>query len=297
MGIFLFIDESGQDGRDAPHEVLAGVAVRDNELWNLIQRIHEFEKEIFGIRISQGNLELKGKKLLKRKTFRLANQTRAFDNEERKQLVLSCLQKGHAEDQETRQSVTRNELSALGQAKIAFVSGLFELCSQHRAYVFASIVDNKTKRPVEKHFLRKDYSFLFERFFYYLEDRKDECMGAIVFDELEKSRCHLLVEQMEAYFIKTAKGRMRSSRIIPEPFFVHSDLSTMIQVADLAAYITSWGIQVGSMPEPARPELSELADLLCQLRYRTVRQVNGVDNFVIWSFAIIDDLSSRRDDA
>jgi len=32
---------------------------------------------------------------------------------------------------------------------------------------------------------------------------------------------------------------------------------------------------------------------VCQLRYRAVRQVEGQDNFVIWSFAIIDDLRSK----
>lgn len=61
MSYLLFIDESGQDGRNAPYVVLAGVCVEDRELWNLIQRVHDLEKEFFGLRISQGNLELKAK--------------------------------------------------------------------------------------------------------------------------------------------------------------------------------------------------------------------------------------------
>lgn len=97
--------------------------------------------------------------------------------------------------------------------------------------------------------------------------------------------------------MKTAKGRMRSSNIIPEPFFVHSDLTTAIQIADLVAYITSWGVKVGSMPEPARPELQQLADQVCQLRYRATREINGQENFSVWSFAIIDDLLTSRDEA
>lgn len=112
-------------------------------------------------------------------------------------------------------------------------------------------------------------------------------------DESGQDRKESPFNQMEAYFLKTEKGRMRSSRIIPEPFFVHSDLTTLIQVSDLVAYITSWGVQVGSMPEPVRPELKTLADQVCQLRYKTTRQVNGQEDFVIWSFAIIDDLRSR----
>lgn len=129
------------------------------------------------------------------------------------------------------------ELTALGQAKIVFVTRLLELCALHRVHFFASIVDNASKRPHGDHFLCKDYAYLFERFYYFLEDRPEEPLGFVVFDELEKSRCHLLVNQMEKYFLKTAKGRMRSSRVIPEPFFVHSDLTTAVQLADLVAYI------------------------------------------------------------
>ena len=297
MGYFLFIDESGQDRQASPHEVLAGIAVQDSELWNLVQRTHTLEQDVFGMRISEGKLELKGKKLLKRKTFRLAGQVESLAAPESRELVCSCLKKGQSEDPAVRKSVSRLELSALGQAKIAFVSGLLELCSQHRVRAFASIVNNASERPQGGDFLRKDYAFLFERFFYYLEDRPSGPMGVVVFDELEKSRCHLLVNQMEAYFLKTAKGRMRSSNIIPEPFFVHSDLTTAIQLADLVAYITSWGVQVGSMPEPARPELQQLADQVCQLRYRATREINGQENFAVWSFAIIDDLLTTRYEA
>ena len=78
----MFIDESGQDQKSSPYEVLAGVAVKDIELWNLIQRIHDLERELFGMRISEGSLELKAKKLLKRKTFRLAAQQPPIDNAE-----------------------------------------------------------------------------------------------------------------------------------------------------------------------------------------------------------------------
>jgi len=36
MAYFMFVDESGQDHRDSPYEVLAGVAVHDTKLWDLI---------------------------------------------------------------------------------------------------------------------------------------------------------------------------------------------------------------------------------------------------------------------
>lgn len=71
-----------------------------------------------------------------------------------------------------------------------------------------------------------------ERIYYYLEDKKLEDQGIIVFDELEKSKSHILVSQLENYFKKTSNGRQRSGLVIPEPFFVHSDLTTGIQIAD-----------------------------------------------------------------
>ena len=70
MAYFLFIDESGQDRRESPYEVLAGVAIEDRDLWNLLQTIQEAEIRLFGERYSGGSRELKAKKLLKRKVFR-----------------------------------------------------------------------------------------------------------------------------------------------------------------------------------------------------------------------------------
>ena len=76
--------------------------------------------------------------------------------------------------------------------------------------------------------------------------------GAIVFDELERSQSHILIGQMEEYFLHTQTGKRRSRQVIPEPFFVHSDLTSLIQVADLIAYVISWGFRVEKMSQPAR---------------------------------------------
>lgn len=68
--------------------------------------------------------------------------------------------------------------------------------------------------------LRKDYAYLFERFSYCLEDGGNDEQGIVVFDELERSRSHLLIDQMRWYFVETRKGQRRAAWIIPEPFFV-----------------------------------------------------------------------------
>ncbi len=70
MAWLLFIDESGHDRAASPYEVLAGVAIRDRTVREVIERLHEAEDRHFGRRYSDGHRELKGKLLLKRKVFR-----------------------------------------------------------------------------------------------------------------------------------------------------------------------------------------------------------------------------------
>lgn len=198
-------------------------------------------------------------------------------------------------------TVTRRELTALGQAKAAFVERLLELCIQFRMRAFASVVEPSASRP-ERDFLRKDYAYLFERYFYYLEDLGESTTGVVVFDELERTQAHLLVDQMSRYFRDTSRGRTRASRVVPEPFFVHSEMTTLIQVADIVAYLISWNTRfLPTMTQPARGELDELGQLVMNLRHKAVRDNyklrDGVtrDDFVIWSFAYIDDLRPAFD--
>ncbi len=75
--MLLFLDESGTDRCEAPYEVLAGVAIREHDLWPLIQAIRAAERDHFGMLLSDAGVELKGKKLLKSKVFRFAAQGRS----------------------------------------------------------------------------------------------------------------------------------------------------------------------------------------------------------------------------
>lgn len=294
VSYLLFMDESGQDRRNSPYEVLAGLCTEDRDLWNLICEVQDAETHFFGRRITPGTLELKARKLLKKKTFRLAAQLPDIAPDDRTRLAKQCLEKGDAARNSGTQgnNVTREELTALAQAKIAFVNRLLELCARYRVKAFASIVDCEAPKP-ENDFLRKDYAYLFERYFYLLDERQGEGMGLVVFDELDKAQSHILVTQMGHYFRETAKGRMRASLIIPEPFFVHSHLTTAIQLADIVAYVVAWGVRFGRMERSARPELADLADKICDLRYRAFREY-GDSTHTVWSFAFLDDLRPRE---
>ena len=153
-------------------------------------------------------IEFKGKKLLKSKAFRLAGQGDALPAQSRTELVAQFLAKGKREAAGEPVSYRREEFTAWGQTVLAFVREVYALSAQFGAKVFASFVAGDAPRPTGD-FLRKDYSYLFERFYYYLEDVSSTEMGVVVFDELERFACRHLLEQMEAYFLGTYKGRLR----------------------------------------------------------------------------------------
>jgi hypothetical protein len=287
------VDESGFDQHESPYQVLAGVAIRDDRLWPLICAMQDAEVAFFGRRVTKGELELKGKKLLKSKVYRLAAQMATIPPEERTRLARSCLDKGvAAKGQEEAAGVTRAELTALAQAKIAFVGAGLDLFDKFDVRAFASIVPKDAPCPERGTFLRKDYSYMFERYFNFLDRGHARERGLVVFDELEKSQCHLLVEQMALYFKETATGKMRAERIIPEPFFVHSDLTTAIQLADLVAYIIAWGLRLPWMTAPRREELAPLADKVRRLQHVTY-QVRRGQRRPVNSFTVIEDLRAR----
>jgi hypothetical protein len=272
------------------------VAIRERDLWNLIQAIRAAEKDHFSTILSTLGIEFKGKKLLKRKTFRLAGQGDPLSPDRRRALAYDFLQKGRREAAggpiETRR---HDEFTAYGQAILAFVEQMYELCAAFRVKVFASMVAPDAPRP-GRDFLRKDYAYLFERYFYYLEDVSAEETGLIVFDELERARCRRLLDQMERYFLHTARGRYRSSRIVPEPFFVHSDLTTAVQIADIVAYSLNWGLRLRQMDHPTRPEMEPFGQRAFDLRYvgHHRSEVNG-KMWPIYGITYIDDLRPREE--
>lgn len=293
MAWLLFIDESGQDRQQSPYEVLAGVAIKDEYLWDLIQELHVAEISHFGRRYSDGSRELKAKRVLKTKTFRHAQ----LPNCDVLPHEVPLLAKQALDD--GRLNCSARHLKALALAKIAYVTDVLAICNNFGCKVFGSIVEADAPRTATGG-LRKDYAYLFERFFYFLEDTAEANgypqQGILVFDELEKSKSHLLIGQSHTYFKETATGRQRASLIIPEPFFVHSDLTTGVQIADLVAYCMSWAFRIRHvLTKPAREELSPYAAQIARMRHKTVRNRMGNPNFEIWSVAHISDLRTSEE--
>ncbi|TND08480.1 MAG: Uncharacterized protein FD123_2276 [Bacteroidetes bacterium] len=281
MAYFFFIDESGTDRQDSYYEVLCGIAIKDSDLWKIVSQLKNLEEQILGTRYSGNEREIKGKKFLKRKVFKQAETTESILQPERTILAKECIENGA--------NATKRHLAALAQAKLDYVKKLLELCAQYRIKIFASISSEPIRETDDEMdgLLRRDYVYAFERMYYYLEDKRNEDQGIIVFDEIEKSQSHVLISQLENYFKRTLKGRQRSGLVIPEPFFVHSDLTTGIQIADLIAYIISWGLRLKGMSEPSRPELNEFVELIKPLRYITTREIGDVPDMQIWSVTYV----------
>ncbi len=64
----MFIDESGQDQRQSPYEVLAGVTIEDKQIWRLIRKLSDAQD--LGMFVRAYGSEAKAQKLLKKKVFK-----------------------------------------------------------------------------------------------------------------------------------------------------------------------------------------------------------------------------------
>jgi hypothetical protein len=295
--MLFFVDESGSDKTAAPYEVLAAASIKESLLWEFIKAEHSLEEEFFGNRLSNYRAELKGSKLLSKKRFHFAGQKVPIDPEEQRSLAASLLSKGElTAHSPASPTATAREYTAFGRASIQFVDKLLDLAAAFEVKVFASVVETNAPAPEYASKLRKDYVYLFERLYYYLEDFSADQQGLIVFDELEKAKARLLIDQVGNYFIKSAKGRERSKRIVPEPFFVHSDLTTAVQLADILAYIINWGFRAGPrMTKPTRQEIVPYALKLAGMQYKGRRTDEVGVQHIVYGITCLEDLRGAEE--
>lgn len=293
--MLLFLDESGTDHKQAPYEVLAGIAVSERKAWSLIEAIRAAQLEIFGVELVEVLKEFKGSQLLHRKKFRLATQLPEMDSASRRVLALSLLEKGkRSRETGTPENPSRAELTAYAQSSLHYAMRLLNLCAAHGVRVFASIIEPSAPLPSEP-VLRKDFAYLFERFFNSLEDAASAEHGLMVFDELDVTQSRRINIQMQHYFRDTRKGQQRAKRILPEPFFVHSDLTTLVQVADLVVYCLNWGWRLsGKMNHPTRLELEPYGQKAANLQYKgKPRKAKDGKDYPVYGICYLDDLRPR----
>lgn len=291
--MLLFLDESGPGARETPYEVYGGVAVPERSLWPFCVRVDELERTCFGGALSElhPGHELKASTLLSRKVYRHARRQAPLTRAIRAELARAAIRAGV-----TGGAPTGHQLTALAQAKIAYVEGLLEACRDAGAKVFACVVPRGAPRSAETEALRRDIAFLLERYYYYLRDLEDcgsPAMGLLVADEVERAQCRRMLGRLARYFTRTRNGRERSERIIPQPFYVRSDLTTGIHAADVIAYILNWAYRFGPMDAPTRTELEPLARRIRQWLMYTTRRSDGEVVRDVYSVTYVADLRCR----
>ena len=270
MSYLLFMDESGHDHKQLPYEVRGGVILHASKLWRFVQQMRANEVFCFGDYLHKHGTELKGSKLLRKKSFKFARQADWLPDGTRQDLSRRFLRKTAGGD-----VARREEFTAFGQACLLMARRIFETLSDCDAKLIASAIPPVPAPPDVPAYLRKDHVFLFERYFYFLEEHDDT--GLIVLDETEKHADRAFVRRLEAYFDNTAKGLQRRTRVVPAPLFVSSDLSYPVQAADVVIYCINWGFRLpNGMNKPVRQELADDFEWrLRNLQYRCYQERNG----------------------
>ncbi len=267
MSILLFLDESGHDHKNAPYEIRGGIALRAERLWPFVRDIKRLEVACFGVSLHRYQGELKGHRLLDRHRFQWANQESPLEDLARRKYALSFLNKGVQ-----KQPPTRMEFTAYGQACIEMVRGVFETLHNHGARIFAVAIPRSVEKPATfqaEEYLRKDFVFLLERFFYFLEEENET--GLLVMDQTDQAEDRRFVVGLERYFTRTQPGLFRTARIVPSPFFVSSDMAYPVQIADVCIYCINHAFRLPSqgMDAPTREEVkAESLDHLFKLQWK-----------------------------
>jgi len=266
MSYLLFMDESGHDHRTMPYEVRGGIALHASKLWPFVQAMRGCEQAVFGTLLHEYGSELKGHKLLGKTRFAWADQEKTLDDVARRKHCIAFLNKGVE-----KLSPSRIEFTAFGQACLLMARNVFRLLREHDAVLFASAIPRGVRPSgmIETDgYLRKDHVFLFERYFYFLESKKES--GLLVMDETEKHADRRFVQRMRGYFTSTSTGRYRTEWIVPAPLFVSSDITYPVQAADVCIYCINCGFRLlrRGMDAPVRQEIAgEFGSWLQQLQF------------------------------
>ena len=236
MAWLLFMDESGHDHTNTPMEVRGGVAIHASKIWQFLQDFQKEEEECFGVRLADYGVEIKGSKLLQKKRYEWASNSVVMDEAERKKAIRRFLTQKH--------SPRKQDFYAYGAASISMAKRIFALLKKHNAQLFASAVPRGAKKPKNfkfDNYLRPDLAYLQERFCNFLKDEKEN--GILVLDQTDKADDKRFLKALENYYTKTVEGQKRVKFIVPYALFIDSEMSPLIQSADVCIYCINWGFR------------------------------------------------------
>ena len=289
MAWLLFMDESGQDHRTMPMEVRGGVAIHASKIWNFLQDFHKQEVKCFGVRLAEHGVEIKGSQLLQKVFYKLTLGAYNMDEPTRRKSIRRFLT-----NKNQKQEPKEQDFYAYGMACISMAKHIFALLEKHDAKLFASAIPRGAKMPEGfefKNHLRNDLAYLQERFCNFLEDEKEN--GILVLDQTDKEDDKRFLKDLENYYTKTAEGRKRTKWIVPSALFVDSDMSPLIQAADMCIYCINWGYRVPAwkFKGPQRDEIvRDFGDLCHKLQYSgKVYSKTAKDTFDSYGIFFVED--------
>jgi hypothetical protein len=285
MSWLLFLDESGHDRKNMPYEVHGGIALHASKIWPFVQAMKTLETSCFGDVLSRYKSELKGSHVLQKERFKWAAQGPEMNDVVRRKHAQAFLYKGLE-----KKAPTRDEFTAYGQACLKMVRDMFSILMSFDAALFAVAIPHNAIRPdsydANEH-LRKDQVFLFERFFYFLEHKREH--GVLILDQIEAQEDRRNARRIESYFTKTVPGRERSCWVVPSPFFVSSDMTYGTQAADVCIYCINcaYRLPTKGMDAPVRTEIeSQFLPWVKKLEFRGqgMREGRVTD---LWGFTFV----------
>lgn len=200
--MLFFIDESWQSTKDEKYKVgvLAAVQIKSHDFNKCSQEIYQLKKTQLGHQA--GNLELKGRNVLRHYLFRLEStgvRVKELD------LVRALL----------------SYMKALGTA------------------AFASVVFSKQELDLacaDPNHLERPFFFLFERIQIFMKENHPGLIAKLVFDDRGSQTNQRISSAVSNFFHRSSTGQS-FERILKVPLFAISKENVGIQVADLIAHI------------------------------------------------------------
>lgn len=234
---FLYLDESGQRGFPATGKLDPGSPRDDKSIYVLCGLT------LFDGRWDRFNYPIESTKL------RLINKIKARTG------VALDLHNAEIHSVSVRIPKRRSAhpfLSRLEPTEIdELVSTYFDQLSAQHMRIIAVVFDKRYVNDYDGNRLhRTSYEFMLERFQNYLRFYHTRHMGVVVIDDTSKQLNLSLAEKHSFVRRNGTSSGLHLYNIVEAPFFVPSEMSNGIQLADLCAYTLFKGFRSGNLSDP-----------------------------------------------
>jgi hypothetical protein len=159
---------------------------------------------------------------------------------------------------------------------IDYTNEVLRICRQQSGVIFAIIEPRPNQESFEalnQLLLPKSFKYLFERINKYCICVNSDEKGIMIFDSQDMRKNEVLSRKISNFFYRS-RAALDINNIIPEPYFVSSNICYGIQLADLAAYIVAQKFS-------GRNELIPFYNQIRDLQFKSIDedteyQLNGI---------------------